>query len=136
MFVTKCLVVPSRKPTLDDSAELGIDRLHIFIRSMSGTGLPIDDLSVLLEKLYLDLSGVTVDQLAEIAPAIDDGASYLLYTVRTKRICFPRESQFRLRALIALQKRCWSPGRLKRLPLRDAVCLRFERSSSRRQPLL
>ena len=89
MFVTKYLVVPSRKPTLDDSAELGIDRLYIFIRPMSGAGLPIDDLSVLLEKLYLDLSGVIVDQLAEIAPAIDDGASYLLYTVRTKRICYP-----------------------------------------------
>lgn len=64
VFVTKYLVVPSRKPTLDDSAELGINRLHIFIRPRSGTGLPIDD-----------LSGVTVDQIAEIAPAIDDGAS-------------------------------------------------------------
>src|SRR4051812_11832623 len=111
------LEVAARIQPLDALQPFGIDGHHVREGAVLLAGLLHDDLAVLLEDLGLDLSRLTVDELAEAPGPVEDGRTYLLHAAGTERVRLARPTELGERPLAALQQRGRSPLRLDRGPL-------------------
>src|SRR5437868_6897090 len=103
LFVAVRTNVSSGKNFFEMPKELRVDRNHIFEMPMRRAVFDHQNLAVAFENRGLNLSEPLVFEHAQILSAIENLATGLAHTDRTKRICLSRPTERRLGLLPRFQ---------------------------------
>ena len=112
-LVAQRLEVAARVALLDQARELRIDREQVLEVAVLRHVLRILSLPFSSTIVRLDLAHVAVDEVGQVALAVDDGRARLDHAARAERVGVARPAQRGLGALVRLEERAGRPLRLR-----------------------